>query len=223
MIEYFFRYFSQLFFVISPLAIVALFISMTGPFTPKERIHTANIGTAVAYGVMLFFALTGQKMFAFLGITIGSLYIAGGIIILLIGLSMLRTEEPEETVTQEEIDAGTSTQKNKVDISITPFGIPIICGPGCITQVITLQSQATGLAENVAGICALTLVTGLIYILLIISARGAKWLTPTFLKLSYRLSGLVLAALAVQMVIAGLRHTDIKILEPIIEIVKISQ
>ncbi|MDR1401574.1 MAG: MarC family protein [Puniceicoccales bacterium] len=223
MIEYFIRYFTQLFFVISPFAIVALFISMTGPFTSKERIHTANIGSAVAYGTMLFFAITGQKIFEFLGITIGSLYIGGGIIILLIGLAMLRTEEPEETVTQEEIDAGTSTKKNKIDISITPFGIPIICGPACITQVIALQSQANGLVENVIGICALTLVSLALYALLVFSTRGAKWLTPTVLKLSYRLSGLVLAALAVQMIIAGLRHSDIGILEPIIEIVKVTQ
>jgi multiple antibiotic resistance protein len=223
MTEYFFLYFTQLFFVISPFAVLALFISMTGPFTPRERIRTANIGSAVAYGTMLFFAISGQKVFEFLGITIGSLYIAGGMIILLIGLSMLRTEDAEESITQEEIKEGTSTQKNKVDISITPFGIPIICGPACITKVITLQSQANGLFENIVGICALTAVSLALYIMLVCSARGAKWLTPTILKLCYRLSGLVLAALAVQMIVTGLRHEDIRILEPIIEIVKITR
>ena len=115
-LQYFLQYFTKLFVVISPLAIIALFVSMTAPFTPTERIRTAKIGTAVAYGTMLFFALTGQKIFEFLGITIGAFYIAGGVIIFLIGLSMLRTEEAEETITEEEIKAGTSTKQKKIDI-----------------------------------------------------------------------------------------------------------
>lgn len=211
-LQYFLQYFTKLFVVISPLAIIALFVSMTAPFTPKERIKTAKVGTAVAYGTMLFFALTGKAMFEFLGITMGAFYIAGGIIIFLIGLSMLRTEEAEETITEEEIQAGTSTKQNKVDISITPFGIPIICGPGCITAVVTLQSQANGVGQYLIGLLAVTSVAGLLYCLLFLSAKGAGWLTPTILKLSYRLSGLILAALAVQMIVTGMRHSDIAIL-----------
>ena len=213
--QYFLEYLTKLFVVLSPLAVIALFASMTAPMSYREKIRTAQGGTAVAYFTALFFALTGQKIFEFLGITIGSFYIAGGTIIFAIGFSMLRAEDPDSSVSEEELKEAIKDQKkSKIDISITPFGIPIICGPGCITTTISLQSEASGFAQNLCGYLALTTVFGLLYFLLVISAKGTKWLTPTILKLSYRLSGLILAALAVEMVISGLRHETIGLLKP---------
>ncbi|MDR3144117.1 MAG: MarC family protein [Puniceicoccales bacterium] len=213
-IQYFIMYFTRLFVIISPLAIVALFVSMTGNSTMNGRIRTAKVGSLVAYVTMLFFAIAGQEIFIFLGITMGAFYIAGGIIIMLIGLSMLRAEDPEESVSQDEINEVVETRVKGPDIAITPFGIPIICGPSCITALITLQDQAHGFFQNIVGLAALTAVAAALYLLLIFSARGTKWLTPAVLRLSYRLSGLILAALAVQMIITGIKHDDVGLLKP---------
>jgi multiple antibiotic resistance protein len=211
-LQFLVKYFTKLFIGMGPLAIVALFVSMTAMHTPTERIQTVKTSSRVACGTMLFFALAGQKIFEFLGITIGSFYVAGGVIIFLVGLSMLRAEDSDENVTQE--GSEDVTPKQRVDISITPLAIPIICGPSCVTWIIALQSEAQGVAQHIAGFVAITLVCSAMYALLMAGAHGAKWLTPIVLKLSYRLSGLILAALAVQMMISGLRHEDLKILRP---------
>jgi multiple antibiotic resistance protein len=207
--QYFIGYFTKLFVVISPLAIIALFVSMTAHYTVSRRIRTAKVGSIVAYFTMLFFAIFGQEIFIFLGITMGAFNIAGGTILLLMGLSMLRAEDPEEPpVSKDEISAVAKEKPGGYDIAITPFGIPIICGPGCITTVITLQDEAHGFLQNVCGLAALTVVGIVLYSLLVFSAHGTKWLTPMVLKLSYRLSGIVLVALAMQMILTGIKHND---------------
>jgi multiple antibiotic resistance protein len=209
-IKFFLRYFTTLFLAIGPFAIIALFVSMTAPFKHEERIRTAKISSCVAYGTMLFFALTGRKIFEFLGITVGAFYVAGGIIIFVVGLAMLRSEDSDEA-------ASSVKQQNaqQADIAITPFGIPIICGPCAITTTIALQNQACGFGQWVAGLLAVSFVLALLYLCLIGSAHGAKWLTPMVLKLSYRLSGLILAAVAVQMVISGLRNEELGVIKPL--------
>ncbi|MDR2737908.1 MAG: MarC family protein, partial [Puniceicoccales bacterium] len=198
-VQYFLQYFVNLFVIISPLAIIALFVSMTAMFTPEDRIRTARVGSLVAYGAMLFFALTGKKIFEFLGISMGAFYIAGGAIIFLMGLSMLNTEDFGKSTGDG--TGAVSPPKKSMDIAATPFGIPIVCGPCCITGVIALQSQAVGFLQSLVGFAALTAVGAVVYVLLVFSARGAKWLTPAVLKLSFKLSGLILAALAVQMIV----------------------
>jgi multiple antibiotic resistance protein len=168
---------------------------------------------------MLFFAITGEKFFEILGITMGSFYIAGGVIIFLLGIVMLNSEGDEEISSGEEGSPKGTTkgpkQNGKMDISVTPLAIPIICGPCCITAIIALQSQAQGFVQNIAGFAAITLTAGTIYVLLLSSVKGSKWLTPAVLKLSYKISGLILAALAVEMIIGGLRHGDVQILKPL--------
>jgi multiple antibiotic resistance protein len=217
--QYFIQYFTRLFMIISPLPIVALFISMTAPFPMNERIRIVKVACSVAYGTMLFFAMTGQKFFEILGITIGAFYIAGGIIIFLLGVVMLCSDGDAEAPSEKEGSAKNTVKdtpkKGKMDISVTPLAIPIICGPCCITAVITLQSQAQGFFQNIVGFAAITLTAGVLYALLLSSAKGSKWLTPAVLKLSYKISGLILAALAVEMVVSGLRHSDIQILKPL--------
>jgi multiple antibiotic resistance protein len=138
-----------------------------------------------------------------------------GIILAMLGISMLNSNDMGNSNDQNETADKKTAKKSKVDISITPLGIPIICGPSCITTTVILQNQAEGLAQNVVGVIAITLVFGILYFLLIFSAKGTKWLTPMVLKLSFKLSGLIIATLGVQMVFSGLRHVDLQALRPL--------
>lgn len=201
--QFMLRYFITIFVVISPLAAIALFVSMTALYTAEERVRTAKISCQVAFWLMAFFALVGQKIFEFFGISIGSFYIAGGVLVFLVGLDMLRAQD-----TDAQPDSN-GAQKPKDDISITPFAVPIIAGPCVITNIIALQSKAANWVEFSGGVVVLAVVMLLMYALLILSARGARWLTPTVLRLSYRLSGLILAALAVEMFISGIKSDDL--------------
>lgn len=208
-IQFVLQYFMTMFVIISPLAIVALFVSMTAMHTVKERLRTARMGCLVAFFVMAFFALAGRKIFEFFGISIGSFYIAGGVLIFLVGLDMLRAQDSDTRVTEDEVKESKAAVKNKEDISITPLGIPVIAGPCCITNTIAQQAKAVNWLEFVSGFVAIALVVYVLYVCLVVSARGAKWLTPTILRLSYRLSGLILAALAVEMFITGIKSEDL--------------
>jgi multiple antibiotic resistance protein len=213
--QYLVQYFSRLFIISCPLAIVALFVSMMAPYTPAERVRAAKVGTSVACGTALFFAVVGEKFFEFLGVTMGSFCITGGIILTLLGLSMLNSNDMDDSNDQDKTVGKESTKKSKADISITPLGIPIICGPACLTATIVLQGQAEGFTQNVVGLVAITLVFGALYLLLVSSAKGTKWLTPMVLKLSFKLSGLIIATLGVQMVFSGLRQSDLQVLKPL--------
>jgi multiple antibiotic resistance protein len=167
------------------------------------------MGCLVALGVVEFFAIFGKKIFEFFGVSMGSFYVAGGILIFLVGLDMLRAQDSDEHVTEEELKEAKATAKKKGDIAITPLGIPLIAGPCFITNTIAQQAKASNCVEFVGGLVAVALVVGALYLLLATSARGAKWLTPTILKLSYRLSGLILAAIAVEMLITGIKSKDL--------------
>lgn len=213
--QYLVQYFSRLFIISCPLAIIALFVSMTAPYTLAERVRAAKVGTFVAYGTALFFAIVGEKFFEFLGVTMGSFCITGGIILTLLGISMLNSNDMDNSNDQDKTAGKESTKKSKADISITPLGIPIICGPACLTATIASQSQAEGFIQNIVGLVAVTLVFAVLYLLLVSSAKGTKWLTPMVLKLSFKLSGLIIATLGVQMIFGGLRQSDLQVLKPL--------
>jgi multiple antibiotic resistance protein len=220
-LQYFVQYVIKLFLIISPLVVIALFVSMTSMDTLKGRMRTAKVGSIVGYVAMMFFALTGKKIFEFLGVTMGAFYIAGGIIIFSMGMYMINYDDGEQSTNDGASGEGGS-KKKKVDVSVTPLGIPIICGPCCITGVIAQQSQAVGFAQSIVGLAAVTVVGVSVYAMLVLSARGTKWLTPSVLRLSCKLSGILLAALAVQMVITGMRNSDLKILQSFEEVERAS-
>ncbi|MDR2776799.1 MAG: MarC family protein [Puniceicoccales bacterium] len=220
-VQYLVQYFSRLFIINCPLAIIAIFVSMMAPYTLTERIRAAKVGTSVACGTALFFAIAGEKFFEFLGVTMGSFCITGGIILTLLGISMLNSNDIDNSNDMDKVAGKESTKKSKVDISITPLGIPIICGPACITTTIVLQGEAEGFIQNIVGLVAIILVFGTLCLLLVSSAKGTKWLTPMVLKLSFKLSGLIIATLGIQMIFNGLRNADLQVLKPLEKVTEV--
>ena len=211
--KFFSEYFALLFSITVPFVVISLFIGMTASFTHKERITTAKIASATAYFTMVFFALIGQKFFEIFGIGVGAFRIGGGIFIVVVGLSMLMSEtikSKDANQANEEING------NKLGFAVTPIGIPLICGPGCITTIIAKQTEVTGVDGMMCGVLIITIYMALFYALLLVSAKSTKWLTPMVLELSCKLSGLLVVALGIQMIIGGLRSPDIAILSSIV-------
>lgn len=193
--------FSSLFVIADPIAVVPGFLGMTPHDTPAQRERMARLACLVMAGVLLTFALTGQLIFKLLGITLPAFQIAGSIVLLLVALDMLRAQRSRVKETPEEQEAGT----HKVDIAVTPLAIPMLSGPGAISTVVLLRGQADGLAKTLAlcacilGVCAAS------YIILRLSAKGARWLNPIAMKITTRIMGLLLAAVACQFMINALR------------------
>jgi len=191
---------SSLFVIVDPVATVPAFLAMTQHDTPGQRTKMAGLACAVSAGVLLVFAVAGKIIFRFLGITMPAFQIAASIVLLLVALDMLRAQRSRVQETTEETTAGAE----KADIAITPLAVPMIAGPGAISTAILLQTQAVGLAQHVALYLCILAVALASYVIFRIAARGARWLSPIAMRITTRIMGLLLAAVAVQFLVNGL-------------------
>ncbi len=206
--EFTFLALSSLFVIIDPFAAIPAFLAMTPTNTPRERIEMAWLASVVAGGVLLGFALAGKWIFKLLGITLPAFQMAGSIVLLLVALDMLRAQRSRVKETEEETDAGAV----KADIAITPLGVPMLAGPGAISTAILLERQAQGALQEIVLILAIIAVCAVTYWILRISAHGSRWLSPIALRLTTRIMGLILAALAIQFMLNALK--DLKLITP---------
>jgi multiple antibiotic resistance protein len=173
---------------------------MTPRDSVAQRLRTARVACLVTVAMLTGFALFGQTLLTLLGITLPAVQIAGGLILLLVALDMLRAQRSTVQETAAETAAGTS----KDDIAIAPLAVPMLAGPAAISTVILLETQATTLALRAVLLGCLVLIGLASYIILSIGARSAKWLNPIAEKIISRLMGLLLAALAVQFMVNAL-------------------
>jgi multiple antibiotic resistance protein len=204
LIEYILFAVSSLFVIVDPMAAVPAFLAMTPTDTPEQRIKMARLACCVAAGVLLAFAIAGKWIFKFLGITMPAFQIAASIVLLLVAIDMLRAQRSRVQETSEETAAGVE----KTDIAVTPLAIPMLAGPGAISTAIMLHSQAANLAQRVALYLCIAVVAVASYLILRISARGARWLSPIAMNITVRIMGLLLAALAIQFMLKALNQLN---------------
>jgi multiple antibiotic resistance protein len=195
---------SSLFVIVDPLAVIPAFLAMTPTDTPEQRIKMARLACWVTAGVLLTFAIAGKWIFKFLGITMPAFQLAASIVLLLVALDMLRAQRSRVQETSEETAAGAE----KTDIAVTPLAVPMLAGPGAISTAILLHNQAANLAQRVALYLCIVAVAFASYVILRISARGARWLSPIALNITARIMGLLLAAVAIQFALNGLRQLN---------------
>ena len=200
--EYALLAFSSLFVIVDPIAVVPAFLAMTPHDTAAQRERMALLASAVMAGVLVAFALTGRWIFQFLGITLPAFQIAGSIILLLVALDMLRAQRSRVQETREETEAGT----HKVDIAITPLAIPMLAGPGAISTVVLLHNQAKGVSQGITLCGCIFGVSAASYLILRLSAKGARWFNPIAMRITTRIMGLLLAAVASQFMINALKE-----------------
>ncbi len=202
---YFLLALSSLFVIVNPIAAVPAFIAMTPRDSVAARLRMARLACLVASLVMAVFAVSGKWIFDLLGVTLPAFQIAGSLLMLRIALDMLHAKRSAAQETQEETEAGAS----KDDIAITPLGVPMLAGPGAISTSLILMSQAQTWEQRGILIITIAIVGLASYLILRISAHGARWLSPLALRLFTRLMGLLLAAIAVQFTIKGLRDAGL--------------
>lgn len=191
---------TSLFVIVDPIGAVPAFLAMTPEDTAAARTRMARLACGVTAGVLVAFALAGKWLFQVFGITLPAFQIAASIVLLLVALDMLRAQRSRVYETNEETNAA----REKEDIAITPLAIPMLAGPGAISTVILLQNRAENVAQLVAlGLCIVAVAIAT-YAILHIAARGAQWLTPIAIRITSRIMGLLLAALAIQFMLNAL-------------------
>ena len=201
LIEYSLLAASSLFVIVDPFAVIPAFIAMTPNDSPMERSRMAKIACLVVAGVLLGFGFAGKWVFQLLGITMPAFQIAASIVLLLVALDMLRAQRSRVQETSEETAAGAE----KTDIAVTPLAIPMLSGPGAISTVILLQSEAKTVWYSLALCGCILLVALASYGVLRMAAHGAKRLNPIALRIGTRVMGLLLAAIAVQFMVNALK------------------
>ena len=195
--------FSAIFFVVDPIGIIPVFIAMTRRDPPEKRRSMALRASLTAFFVLATFAVAGTLIFRVFGITLGAFKVAGGILLLLTAIEMLRAQQQRTRVTPEEEQEGA----DKEDVAIFPLAIPLLAGPGSIATVATLMGKAGRIAFAVPVILSIAVTCAASYAMLVAADRIQRLLGVTGLNVMNRVIGLIIGAIAVQFMIDGLRDT----------------
>jgi len=176
-----------------------VFMTMTAELSVKERNYTARKATIVALVTIVFFALSGQLLFNFFGISVNSFRIVGGVIFFIMGMDMLQARIGQVKIKDSEVKAYVN------DISVTPLAIPMICGPGAITNSIVMMEDASTLTRKIVLFGTILLVMYITYLVFYSSSRIIKILGQTGINVMMRLMGLIVMVIAVEFFFSGLK------------------
>lgn len=194
--------------LINPLAAAPLFSSLSAHETPQEKRRSsfkASLTTALA---LILFVAIGEFIFRFFGLTVHGFRIAGGVVFFAMGYEMLQAKDSAFKTTQDEKNAAAETS----DYAITPLGIPMLCGPGSLSNAIILSRDATTWLHTGLLILSIVLVSIVTYFTLVGADGIVKLLGTTGLKVVKRIMGLILMVIAVEFIIAGSKPILIDIL-----------
>jgi multiple antibiotic resistance protein len=191
--------FTSFFTLINPLGVIPIFVAMTTDLDEKDRAKTARKASFVSLLTIVIFALTGQLLFKFFGISVNSFRMVGGIIFFFMGMDMLQARLTRTKLKESEVKSYVN------DISITPLAIPMICGPGAITNAIVLMEDAAGFDQKVILLAAIFVVMLITYLGLKFSSKITTLIGETGNNVMMRLMGLIVMVIAVEFFFAGLK------------------
>ena len=201
MYEAFMAAFVALFVIVDPVGIAPVFAGLTQGTSKAHKHSMAWRGTLIGTLILVFFALLGERFLGALGISLDGLRVAGGIMLFIIALEMVfekRTERKQESA--EEM------HEHFEDISVFPVALPLLAGPGAIATIMLLVSDYGGDMLALGGIlAALGVVMLMTLIVFFMAGRVMEFLGPTVNAVLTRLLGVILAALAAQYVLDGLK------------------
>jgi multiple antibiotic resistance protein len=202
MLEQLLKFFIVFFVVVEPISLIPLFAGLTVGSSTAYKSKMACKAAAIALGICVLFALVGAKFLDIMGISLSSFRIAGGTLLFLISLEMVfaRTSGTKSTTPEKE------EAKNREDISVFPLAFPFIAGPGALATILLTAGEVWGkplLFAGFLGVVALVLV--ICWMLMLATPRLMQVLGVTGANVMSRLSGVILAALAVQFIIDGIR------------------
>lgn len=192
---------TTLFFVVDPPAAAPIFITMTAQDPPEYKRRTAFRASVATFITLALFAAIGGLIFNLLSISLGAFRIAGGLLLFLLAVDMLKAERSRQRTSPEEEKEG----EDKPDVSVFPLAVPMLAVPGAISTVMVLMARAKHIWHYAVILGAIGLTALGVYFTL----RGAlaieKRLGQTGINVLQRVMGLILAATAVQFTLEGIQ------------------
>jgi MarC family membrane protein len=200
--------FVTFFVAIDPVAMAPMFATMTAQMAPAWRRTMAWKSVAIATGILLAFAFGGAWLLEHLGVSIDAFRIAGGLLLFLIAVDMLfekRSERREERA--EEVAAHQAQHPgHQDDISVFPLAIPLISGPGAIASIMLFFAQHSDAMERALILSGMALNLILCLIAFLLAEPLSKFMGQTVSSMLTRIFGILLAALAAQFVVDGIKN-----------------
>ncbi|MCF7521278.1 MarC family protein [Neisseria sp. ZJ106] len=196
--------------LINPFSALSLYLDLTREHSTKERRKIARIAALTVFIVVSVFAICGGTLLKLLGISVGSFQVGGGILVLMIAISMVSGKDnpakPDVGMTDEhEITITAKPKDNGMAMAVVPIALPMMIGPGGISTVIIYASAAQHYWDIISIIAAGFLISLMCYLTLIASAKVSKWLGDTGLTILNRIMGMMLAAVSIEIIVAGLK------------------
>jgi multiple antibiotic resistance protein len=190
---------SAVFFVVDPVGVVPIFLAITAGDSETKMRRTALRACLVAGGLLLFFAIFGGVIFQVFGVSLAAFRVAGGILLLITSLDMLRARPSETRTSRTEEQEGVE----KEDVALVPLAMPLLAGPGAIASAMVLMSKGETLLMAVPVLAAIVLTFVAAYFILRASHLVQRVLKQSGVAILERVMGLILAAIAVQFMADG--------------------
>ena len=184
--------FVTLWVILDPPGLLPVFIGLTATMTPKERKQAATRASLVALGVIAVFAIFGKFILKYLQISVQALQVSGGLLLLLVALQLLMGEH-------DEVDQG---KPRNMNVAVVPLGTPLLAGPGAIVAMMVAVQDASGI-DYVAVGAALVTAMAAVFLFLRFASAIHRVLREAGTILLIRIAGVLLAAIAVQMMADG--------------------
>ena len=195
--------------LINPFSALSIYLDLTQDHSTKEKRRIARTAALAVFIVIVVFALSGGILLKVLGISVGSFQVGGGILVLLIAISLMNGNDnpakPKLDPNSEEHHHAQQVRRNEKAIAVVPIAIPITIGPGGISTVIIYSSAAKNYSDIALIIISGFLVSLICYLILIVAGRISKRLGTTGLTILNRIMGMMLAAISVEIIVAGLK------------------
>ena len=180
-----------LFVIVDPPGLLPVFLGLTSRLTPAERNSAATKSSLVAFGVIAAFALFGQQILTYLHVSVPALQVSGGLLLLIVALELLTGK------------GGDPVLHKGVNVAIVPLGTPLMAGPGAIVATMLAVQSAPFPTGHLSVGLALVIVMGLVWVFMRFAGVIRSVLRESGTMLASRIAGLLLAAIAVQMVADG--------------------
>ena len=197
---YLFKIGIVLFAIVNPIGSIPMFISATNGWSESDQLKTTKTVAITVFSVLAVSALFGDSILDFFGISIASFQVGGGILLLLIAISMMHAKHSGTRQTLEEAQAVAEREA----IAIVPLSIPLLAGPGAISSMIIAAQQSGSFINHIPLILPIAAISLMIWGILRLSNRIAEKLGTIGINVVTRLMGLILAAMAVEFIANGL-------------------
>jgi len=188
--------------IMNPFYTFPSFLAATAGRPLREIESIARRTALYAFGILAFFLLSGDVLFALFGFTLGAFKVGGGILLFLIGLNMIFEKH---SARQEKVHATEADVESRDDIALVPLAVPMLAGPGTITTVLVLKAKAATLVQESAVLIAVGAGSLVSYLAYRYSKKIHVWLGSMGVLAVVKIMGLIIIAVSVQTVVGGLK------------------